>query len=194
MPANIPSDAKLCGILLAAGASTRFGTDKLMHPLAGGTTVAATALANLRSALPHVIAVVRPGATALENLLSAAGATVILCADADEGMGASLASAVRATSHVDGWVVALADMPFIRPPTIAKIAASLAAGAAIAAPAWRGERGHPVGLSARFRPQLEALRGDEGARALLKENAGLIKLIDVDDPGVRRDIDTPADL
>jgi len=194
MPANIPSDAKLCGILLAAGASTRFGTDKLMHPLAGGTTVAATALANLRSALPHVIAVVRPGATALENLLSAAGATVILCADADEGMGASLASAVRATSHVDGWVIALADMPFIRPPTIAKIAASLAAGAAIAAPAWRGERGHPVGLSARFRPQLEALRGDEGARALLKKNAGLIKLIEVDDPGVRRDIDTPADL
>jgi len=194
MPANIPSDAKLCGILLAAGASTRFGTDKLMHPLAGGTTVAAAALANLRSALPHVIAVVRPGATALENLLSAAGATVILCADADEGMGASLASAVRATSHVDGWVIALADMPFIRPPTIAKIAASLAAGAAIAAPAWRGERGHPVGLSARFRPQLEALHGDEGARALLKKNAGLIELIEVDDPGVRRDIDTPADL
>jgi molybdenum cofactor cytidylyltransferase len=194
MPANIPSDAKLCGILLAAGASTRFGADKLMHPLAGGTTVAGAALANLRAALPHVIAVVRPGATALENLLSEAGATVILCTDADQGMGASLASAVRATSHVDGWVIALADMPFIRPPTIAKIAASLAAGAAIVAPAYRGERGHPVGLSARFRSQLEALRGDEGARGLLKKNADVIKLIEVDDPGVRRDIDTPADL
>jgi len=194
MPADSPLDGKLCGILLAAGASKRFGADKLMHPLAGGTTVAVAALANLRSALPHVIAVVRPGATALENLLSEAGATVILCADADQGMGASLASAVRATSHVDGWVVALADMPFIRPLTIAKIAASLAAGAAIVAPAWRGERGHPVGLSARFRPQLEALRGDEGARALLKENADSIELIEVDDPGVRRDIDTPADL
>lgn len=190
----MPSDANLCGILLAAGASTRFGADKLLHPLAGGTTVAAAALANLRSALPHVIAVVRPGATALENLLSTAGATVILCADADEGMGASLASAVRATTYVDGWVIALADMPFIRPPTIAKIVASLAAGAPIVAPAYRGERGHPVGLSARFRPQLEALRGDEGARGLLEKNADLIKLIEVDDPGVRHDIDTPADL
>lgn len=186
--------AHICGVLLAAGASKRFGSDKLMHPLAGGTPVAAAALANLRSALPHVIAVVRPGATMLENLLSEAGATVILCTNADEGMGASLATAVGASGDVSGWVIALADMPYILPATIGKIAASLTAGAAIVAPAYRGERGHPVGVSARFRAQLEALRGDEGARSVLKENATLVKLIEVDDPGVCRDIDMPADL
>ncbi len=186
--------ADICGILLAAGASKRFGTDKLMHPLAQGVPVAAAALANLRAAIPHVIAVVRPGMPALEKLLSEAGATVIVCANADEGMGASLAAAVSASGDVAGWVIALADMPFIRPETIEKIAASLAAGAAIAAPAYRGDRGHPVGLSARFRAQLEALHGDEGARALLKQNASLVELIEVDDPGVCRDIDTQADL
>lgn len=186
--------ANICGILLAAGASTRFGSDKLLHPLAGGTPLALAALANLRAAIPQVIAVVRPGASRLEQLLREAGATVILCANADEGMGASLSAAVAATGDVAGWVIALADMPYIRPDTITKITASLAAGADIAAPACRGERGHPVGLSARFRARLEALRGDEGARSLLKENAGLIKLIEVDDPGVCRDIDTPADL
>ena len=185
---------KLCGILLAAGASKRFGSDKLLHPLAGQTPVALTALANLRAAIPHVIAVVRPGATVLENLLSEAGATVILCVNADDGMGASLASAVSASGDVAGWVIALADMPYIRSDTIAKIAAALAAGADIVAPAYRGVRGHPVGLSARFRPQLEALRGDEGARSVLKEHAELVKLIEVDDPGVCRDIDTQADL
>ncbi len=186
--------ANICGILLAAGASKRFGSDKLMHPLARGVPVAVAALANLRSAIPHVIAVVRPGGAALENLLRESGAKVILCANADEGMGASLAAAVSASGDVAGWVIALADMPYIRPETIEKIAASLAAGAAIAAPAYRGERGHPVGMSARFRAQLEALHGDEGARALLKQNAGLIELIEVDDPGVCRDIDTPDDL
>jgi len=186
--------ANICGILLAAGASKRFGSDKLLHPLAGGTPVALAALANLRAALPHVIAVVRPGVPLLENLLSEAGATVILCVNADDGMGASLATAVGASGAVAGWVVALADMPYIQPETIAKVAASLAAGADIVAPVYRGKRGHPVGLSARFRAQLEALSGDEGARALLKENAGLVKLIEVGDPGVCRDIDTPADL
>ena len=186
--------AQLCGILLAAGASKRFGSDKLMHPLTGQTPVALAALARLRAAVPHVIAVVRPGAPMLENLLSEAGATVILCANAEDGMGASLAAAVSASGEVAGWVIALADMPYIRPETIANIAAALAAGADIVAPVYRGERGHPVGLAARFRPQLLALRGDAGARSVLKEHAGLVKLIEVDDPGVCRDIDTPADL
>ena len=194
MAANISLAANICGILLAAGASKRFGSDKLMHPLTGGTPVALAALANLRSVIPHVIAVVRPGATILENLLSEAGATVILCANAEEGMGASLSTAVAASGDVAGWVIALADMPYIQPLTIVKIAASLAAGAAIVAPAYRGKRGHPVGLSVRFRAQLEASRGDEGARSVLRQNPGLIKLIEVDDPGVCRDIDTPADL
>jgi molybdenum cofactor cytidylyltransferase len=184
----------ICGILLAAGASKRFGSDKLLHPLDGQTPIALAALANLRSAVPHVIAVVRPGAPVLENRLSEAGATVILCVNADEGMGASLASAVAASGNAAGWVIALADMPYIRQETIGKIAASLVAGALLVAPAYRGKRGHPVGLSARFRAQLEALRGDEGARSLLAQNADLLKLIEVDDPGVCLDIDTPDDL
>jgi molybdenum cofactor cytidylyltransferase len=184
----------ICGILLAAGASTRFGSDKLLYPLGDGRSVAVTALANLRAAIPQVIAVVRPGVPVLEHRLSEAGATVVVCADADQGMGTSLAMAVSVSGATGGWVIALGDMPYVQPQTITKTAAALAAGAPIVAPCYHGERGHPVGFSARFRRELEALRGDEGARALLKQYAHMLQLFDVDDPGVRRDIDTPADL
>jgi molybdenum cofactor cytidylyltransferase len=183
-----------CGILLAAGAARRFGSNKLLHPLDGGLPLALAALANLRSAVPRVIAVVRPRQTLLVQRLSEAGATVIECANAEDGMGASLACGVKSAGEAAGWIVALADMPYIRPDSIAKVAAALAAGAAIAAPAYQGRRGHPVGLDYAYRRQLEALRGDVGARALIEQNPDSVTLIDVDDPGVCRDIDTPDDL
>ena len=90
--------------------------------------------------------------------------------------------------------VALADMPFLRPETIRVIAKGLSEGAVIAATAYRGERGHPVGFARRFLDELSALHGDQGARELLAQRAELVSLFEVDDPGVLRDIDRPSDL
>ncbi|MGH8738756.1 MAG: nucleotidyltransferase family protein, partial [Burkholderiales bacterium] len=96
--------------------------------------------------------------------------------------------------EVGGYVVALGDMPFVRPSTIAAVCDALDAGAPLAAPYFRTRRGHPVGIAGRFRAELEALGGDEGARALLERHAaGLVK-IPCGDPGVIRDIDAPGDL
>jgi molybdenum cofactor cytidylyltransferase len=106
----------------------------------------------------------------------------------------SLAEGVRAASDAHGWVVALADMPYIRPDTVRVIARALAEGAAIAAPAYRGARGHPVGFARRFFDELSALRGDAGARETLHAHPDWVTLYEVDDPGVLRDIDEPSDL
>ncbi len=182
------------GILLAGGASTRFGSNKLLHPLPDGVSIAVASLRNLRAALPRVVAVVRPGADALAQRLREGGAEVTVCDRADDGMGTTLAHAVRASRDAAGWVVALADMPFIRPETIRRVAARLEAGAALVAPRYAGERGHPVAFAARFGTALAALTGDAGARDLLHGEAGALELLDCDDPGVVRDVDTPADL
>jgi molybdenum cofactor cytidylyltransferase len=182
------------GILLAGGTATRFGADKLLHPLPGGAPIAVASARNLMAAVPRVVAVVRPGAPALERALRAAGAEVTVCDRAAEGMGVTLAHAVRVAGPADGWIVALADMPFIDPVTIRRIAAAIAGGAAIAAPAYRESRGHPVGFGAAFGRALGALEGDAGAREILSANAPALVRIEVDDPGVVRDIDTPADL
>jgi molybdenum cofactor cytidylyltransferase len=91
-------------------------------------------------------------------------------------------------------VIALADMPFLEPATIKAVAERVRAGDAIVAPVYRGERGHPVGLASRFRTELETFRGDEGARSLLRAQKEQIRLLEVQDAGVVRDVDTPGDL
>jgi molybdenum cofactor cytidylyltransferase len=189
--------APLVGILLAGGSGTRFrasgGGDKLLHPLPDGTPIAVAALRQLVAAVPRVVAVVRPGADSLAAALRAGGAEVTVCPAAEEGMGRTLGHAVRHAGAAGGYVVALADMPFIRPETILAVARAVAGGATIAAPTFGGERGHPVGFSPALRGELEALSGDEGARHVLGRHREAWRLIACDDPGAVRDVDTPGD-
>jgi molybdenum cofactor cytidylyltransferase len=191
--------ANIRGVLLAAGYSTRFGSNKLLHPLPAGSPdagvpIALAAARNFLAALPDSIAVVRPRAQKLGKMLRDAGCNTVVCRNAAEGMGVSLAAGVRAASDAHGWVIGLADMPYLRPDTIRTIARALSEGAAIAAPSYRGERGHPVGFARRFLDELSVLRGDAGAREILKAHPDWITLYEVDDPGVLRDIDAPSDL
>jgi molybdenum cofactor cytidylyltransferase len=184
----------IVGILLAAGRGTRFGGDKLLALLPGGECVGAAACRHLLAAVPHVIAVVRPDDPALAAALGAAGARVVRCANADDGMGASLACAVQAAPEAAGWIVALADMPGILPATIARVATAVAEGALVAAPFHSGERGHPVGFGKTCYAALAALTGDEGAKAVVAAHRDRMVRIDVDDPGILCDVDTKADL
>jgi len=184
----------ITGILLAAGSGSRFGSDKLLHPLVTGLPIAVTAARNLKAVVASSIAVVRPGANELSALLAAEGLQVVVCGNADEGMGASLACAVKAAGGAAGYMIALADMPFIRASTLHAVRDSLANGVHLVAPFFRARRGHPVGIGERFREELLAASGDEGAKKLLERHSAELVKIPVGDPGVIRDIDTPIDL
>lgn len=184
----------ITGILLAAGRGARFGGHKLLSPLPDGTPLGVAAARHLLSALPDSLAVVRSDDVNLFSRLSAAGMRVISCAQADQGMGMSLSAGVAISGDAQGWVIALADMPFIEPGTIKSVALLLQEGASCVAPTYRGQRGHPVGFSRAFRDELLALRGDQGARDVLTRHASLLVLLPVDDPGILTDIDTPADI
>lgn len=182
------------GILLAAGAGTRFGADKLLHPVADGVPLAVAAARTLAAVLPGSLAVVRPGAPELARWLAAQGLEVVVNPRAGQGMGASLARGVAAAREADGWVIALADMPWVQADTVAAVAGALAAGAVLAAPLYRGRRGHPVGIGREFLDELLALRGDAGARALLRREAGRLRELATADPGAVWDVDRPRDL
>jgi molybdenum cofactor cytidylyltransferase len=182
------------GLLLAAGTATRFGSNKLLHRFDDGRTLVETAAAHLLDALASSIAVIRPGDDALEALLLDAGMRVIACPLAERGMGHSLACGVAASTEADAWVVALADMPYIQPATIRSVVSGLRSGAAIVAPYFAGRRGHPVGFARESYKELLSLEQDIGARLLLERHAGNVHRMDVDDPGILLDVDTPGDL
>jgi len=184
----------ITGVLLAAGAGSRFGGEKLLHPLEDGVAIAAHAARNLLAATPEVIAVVRWGDFPLYDMLEEEGCQVTMFQGAARGMGASLAHGVAHARGADGWVIALADMPRIATDTIRKVAAALEEGALIAAPVLKGERGHPVGFAASLRDELVALTGDRGARAVMERHREAVKLLDCDDPGILLDIDRKSDL
>jgi len=186
--------AEIVGLLLAAGSASRFGSDKLRHALPHGVAIAVQAARHLKAAVPRIVAVVRTGADETANALRAEGCEVVVCDRSEEGMGASLACAARAAGAADGYLVALADMPFVRPSSIAAVRDALAAGASLAAPYFRTRRGHPVGIAGRFLPELEALGGDLGAKELLAAREVELVKVPVGDPGVIRDIDRPGDL
>lgn len=184
------------GILLAAGRGRRFDPsgerNKLLQTLDDGTPVAVAAARHLLTVLPHVLAVVRPGCDGLARQLRDAGCQVSVCDNADEGMAASLVHGLRERLQAQGWVIALADMPWVEPATIAALVDAVDDGAQIAVPTWRGKRGNPVAFGRGYLPELLALRGDAGARSLLA--TWPVTEVDTDDSGIRRDVDTRGDL
>jgi molybdenum cofactor cytidylyltransferase len=182
------------GILLAAGQGTRFGSNKLLHPLADGTPMAVASARTLRSVLAHCIAVVSDVQDAVARRLAAAGLQVIANPHAQEGMGTSIACGVAASPHAGGWIILLADMPAIPAGVIQSVADGLARGADLIAPVYRGQRGHPVGFASGHAAALCALRGDRGARDIIAAHRETLELIDTQDSGVILDIDTPASL
>jgi molybdenum cofactor cytidylyltransferase len=184
----------IVGLLLAAGSASRFGSDKLRHALPHGVPIAVQAARVFKLELARVVAVVKPGSAELVDALKKEGCEVVVCENAAEGMGASLACAARAAGQADGYLVALGDMPFLRRTSIAAIRDALESGAPLVAPYFRTRRGHPVGIAGRFYTDLLSLQGDEGAKKLLAANQRELVKIPIGDPGVIRDIDTPGDL
>jgi molybdenum cofactor cytidylyltransferase len=182
------------GILLAAGQGTRFGSNKLLQPLADGTPMAVASARTLHTVLAHCIAVVNDAQGRVARLLAAAGLQVIANPNAPDGMGTSIACGVAASPNAGGWVIALADMPAIPVRVMQSVADGLVRGADIIAPVYSGLRGHPVGFAQRHAPVLRALHSDRGARDIIAAHRDTLELIDTQDSGVILDIDTPASL
>ena len=113
----------------------------------------------------------------------------VVCQDAGKGMGHSLSCGIAASIEADGWLVALADMPYIEPASYHAVLAALQKGARLARPIYKGKTGHPVGFSTDYLPDLLALTGDQGGKTILDAHRDDLRCCPVEDPGILRDID-----
>jgi len=184
----------IAGVLLAAGGSRRFGSQKLVSMLGGVPLVrhAATTLARSTDAL---VIVLGHEAEAVRAALSDVDAVVVENPDWSQGLSSSVKCGVAALpAGVEAIVVALGDQPRIDPLVVRSlIECWRAGGKPIVSARYRGERGHPVLFDRAVFPQLEMLRGDVGARTMFEQSPDLVAYVDVDSE-VPVDVDTATDL
>ena len=186
----------LAVVLLAAGAGSRFGGDKLLAPYRSGRLIDASLDAALAASPVEVVVVTGGGTEALEAHLAARPGAfrVVRCADWHVGMSASLKAGLAAVAGADAVAVFLGDMPGVPEGLVAQLSAAVQAGAAAAAPVCEGRRGNPVVLGAEVLARGGELTGDRGAGPLLEGLGSRLALIPNDDKGVLFDVDRKEDL
>jgi nicotine blue oxidoreductase len=187
--------AGVAGIVLAAGAGTRFGGPKALVRLDGERLVD-RAVATLRRGGCAPVVVVQ-GAAALDDV----DATVVPNPDWATGMGSSLRVALRhlageaAATGVAAAVVLLVDTPWVGAGAVARLVAASAGGCPAAQATYAGRPGHPVLLA---RGSWDAVAadavGDRGARGWLRAHREVVLDVPCDGTGDPRDVDVPADL
>ncbi|ELY36666.1 molybdopterin-guanine dinucleotide biosynthesis protein A [Natronorubrum tibetense GA33] len=194
-----PDQPAVAGVLLAAGTSSRFGSEnKLLTTVDGEAVVRRAARTLLESDVDPVVAVLGYEADRVRAALEGLPVETVVNEAYETGQASSLRTGIRAIrdrkEECEAALVALGDMPFVAPTTVNALLTAYAenAGDAIA-PAFEGVRGNPVLFDERFFDALADVDGDIGGREILLESDASV-LVSVDDPGVRRDIDRPADL
>lgn len=182
-------------IVLAAGASTRMGRSKGLL-LAGGRAFVRAILETLRDGgVPDAVVIVRDGDAGVIAEVAASGfGRIVTNPRADDGQLSSLIAGLDAIDapKVEGALVTLVDVPWIAPQTVRLLLARAAvSGAPILRAVHRGRHGHPVIFKRCLFDALRQADPSAGAKAIVRANA--VEDVEVPDPAVVEDVDTPED-
>lgn len=180
-------------VLLAAGKSRRFGRNKLLALLPNGKTVLQQSYDNLRSITSNILVVLNSEMPLPHSLREYFGSNTLEFSS--EGMGESIAEAIKHSAEHNAWVLCLADMPYIQTQSLQLFGTAIARHPDSIVRVRCGKiAGHPVYFPRDCFEDLSVLRGDQGAKTVLAKHKQRLHWCDVNDEGVLRDIDEPADL
>jgi molybdenum cofactor cytidylyltransferase len=187
---------RIAAMVLAAGLSSRMGSNKLLQDWRGKPLVRWTVETALKSQAGPVIVVTGHEARKLEEALKGLDVHFVYNPDYREGLSTSLKAGLSAVAaSADGALVMLGDMPQVSPDLLDRMIAAFspADGRNICIAMHEHSRGNPVLWARRFFPEIQALGGDAGAKTLLAAHEEMICEID-GDAAVLHDIDTPEAL
>jgi molybdenum cofactor cytidylyltransferase len=189
-----PRAPRIAAVVLAAGLSSRMGHNKLLSEIGGETLLVHVLRGVLASSARPVIVVTGHERERVEGALAELPVTLVHNPRFAGGLSTSIVAGIsNVPDDCDGAIILLGDMPAIETGLIDRQIAAFAPdeGRAICVATHHGRRGNPVLWSRQFFPEILALTGDIGAKALIAAHDEFVCEIDVDDDGPLLDIDTP---
>ncbi len=187
--------SKVSTIVLAAGRSTRYGQPKQLLDWHGKPLVAHVVDVALDSGLDPVVVVLGSAAEAVHAALTGRAVTTVMNWRWEEGLSTSVQAGLAALPpDIDAALFLHCDQPLLTPVFLRSLVERQAeTGAAIVHPVHQGERGAPVLFTRPLFPELSTVSGDHGGRSILGQHNGEIATVEVHDPDLLKDLDTPAD-
>lgn len=188
--------ARIGAVILAAGMSSRMGETKQLIRL-GENTLLEQVVEIVRSCrVDEIVLVLGHQAETIKKRVGIKNLKVVINESYQQGMGTSLRTGLAAlSSGTNAALIVLADQPFVRAETLDRLIDQYEqSGAQIAIPIYKGFRGNPVLLGRSVFPEVMALTGDIGCRAIFGNHVeGIVKVL-VDDIGILLDLDTKGDV
>lgn len=166
------------------------GRPKLLLPFRDSTILGSVIDALREGGVSEIVLVVAPGDEALQAWGAEAGVRVAINPEPERGMLSTILEGIAEAGDKEPLVVCPADLPALLPSTVRKV---LAESSPLAVPAYRGRRGHPLTISPELIPEVRTLHLDVGLRELLGRHPERLRIVEVDDPGCVRDVDTPEE-
>jgi CTP:molybdopterin cytidylyltransferase MocA len=182
----------IAAIVLAAGMSRRMGRHKPLLPIGDRTMIAHVVDGFLSADVASIHVVTGFDAANVMAALGTRDAIQVHNPNYFDGMLSSVKCGVRAVRNVRAFFISLGDQPFILPSTLRDMETN-ASRAPIVRPSCRGRHGHPLLIGSHLADEILALGSHETLNDFMKRHADQIHEIDIDDPGVVEDIDTPED-